>query len=439
MQLRIPPKQIFVLAVVAVVAVAFTWTAVNWANKTWFSSVLDTGEEGDTTVIVPDTTKKTMLIQFAMKDILNSRALKDDVDKADVFRASSPFNFLSPIVRAHDVAAATEVTDDYFAEGDLLIFHCYSDEDPDQESQAGTNYYDSWFVFELKEGEKVYWLDYIDETNHLRSGDKSVRYTSLVDVASTSPFTYTLKSNWKNTAKPTGYTISITGGTTPYWDVGVFKLWPRLTAAHTDSVVSYSGTVLDKVTDGAANTTEGADGVGTAPTAVVGKTNTINIALEAGVPDCGYGKPMIYITSQGELTSREAFLIVYFNQTTIGHDYLVNNGWKAASVSELYAGKAYYWHIPGLLPVKNSKVSYSIPLYIDTTDCTASQGLSMIMLFGDGQDETNIKMGVFSTANPTFYGMSDWGLDSPLQATGITITTGEATSGWLFPAIQNSA
>ena len=437
MRIKFAPKQIAVAVMIAVFVAMASIAAFNYLNKLTGNQI-DTGDDdGGTVVVIDDDTASTMLLQFGMKDILNSRALKDDTDAADFWVGNSPtFDLSTPYVRAHEVAAAAEVTDDYFSPGQTVIVHCYSDEDPDQESQVGYNYYDSWFVFELTEGEDVYWFDFID-TAASTAGD--VRYTSLINENAGDDYTYTLKSNWKSVAKPTGYKVSITGGTTPYWDVGQFKLWPRIISTDLDCYVQYAGTVLDKVTDAAANTTEGADGVGTTPTAITGKTNVIDILIQAASPDTGYGKPLLYVTSQGQIKSREAYLIVYMNQTTVGHDYLVDHGWEKLSISTLYAGVAYYMRLPSLLPNKNARFNYDIDLYLDTTDCTVSAGLSIIGHFADGQDLDSLKLGTYATANPTFYGQSEWGLDNPEHNLAVTISSGLATQAQFFAAVQNSA
>lgn len=438
MQLKLSTRQIAGAVVVIIFTAFIVQLSMQYVNKLSGGNFIDDDDDDQIVVVIGDE-PGSMLLQFQMKDILNSRALKDDADDADFWLTDTngDIDFLDVYITAHDVAAVSEVTDQYFAPGDITIIHTYSDEDADQGGQGGTNYYDSWFIVEMEDKDNVYWFDYIDPDN---PEDETYRFWNIVDVVeSAGRYTYRLKSNWQDLAMPTGYAVSITGGNTPYWDIGVLKLWPRASATNMDITASYSGTILDKSTDGAANTAEGADGVGTTPTAITGKTNTIDILISGGTADIGFGYPMLYVKSTGQVASREAFIVAYFNQTTVGHDYLVDHGWNKISYSALYAGLAYYHKIPATLPDKNDKMSIDIDLWLDTTDCTASAGLYTILAFADAQDESSLAIGVYSTANPSFYGMSEWGLDSPLQATGPTVSSGAPTQAWISPAIQNSA
>ena len=347
----------------------------------------------------PSPSRDAAKIQLSVHNAITDASISSSTTKVDITKVKNgEVDFLTK-EETIDVSSGT-TSALYYAQGDTLILHVLSDVDP----TGGTDYYDAWYYVTLIEGSPLYKLS-----------------PSCLTVTQTSPtYKYTLNVN---AGESTGYTVAYTAGTTPYWDIGVVKLYPRVSAANLDSYFKHEGTTLAKVTDG--SSWVDTDGEITANGTMTTTNEDLVIELRAGATDVCYGLPMYTLSQTGQLVERRAVIIVSTSMTSIGTQDIYDEGWKMIDKPDLTAELAFYKVLDPMIPLRGDKFAESITFPVDASAAAASTKYLFKVWILDFQVPSYVETGSTSTSIPTAYGfISEFGLDSIIYARALTVSSG---------------
>jgi hypothetical protein len=359
-------------------------------------------------------------IQWTLRDGIGGSTLTSDNEYVDTCVAGADGTFdLTEQKESTDNGATQENSDTTFAEGSAIIFHCSSDKDL---GTTGTDHYDMWYYLEeLKEGEPVrVWDPSLMEVDHIDSSG-TYHYRFKAGVA----------------GEETGYVVQWNEGTTPYWNIGVLKCYPRTAKDDITFTAYYSGTALCSETAGSSfdSTTTGA-----ADATLTDTDENLIVTLEADATSIAYGLPMYTITAKGKIETRPAFIIVATNMTAISVDGFTSEGWHLVEDSTLYAEKAFYKVIDPQVPLKGESFSYNVEVPVDSSAAASDSGFYFKVWLIDFQLEENVQGGSPSTSIPTAYGMiNEFGLDAVIYAQAFSASSGVAANQCLSFVLDTPA
>ena len=274
---------------------------------------------------------------------------------------------------------------------------------------TGLNYYDTWYYAVAHVGSTVYQLN-------------SANFV----VASSSPYMYTINTAG---ATPTGYTVSWTSGTTPYWNFGKLAVNPRTAAADMNMILQYSTTTLSSVTDGATWVSSGS----TANATLAGNSEHLKMALTFDGTNNGWGWEMIGVGSNGQIYAYKSIIMFSTNMTSIDQSQLSAEGWAPIADTTLYAEKAFYKVLDPIVPTTGQKAAdnyISIPVY-----CSAAARSTMYMFrfwVLDLQQTSNVAIGSTTTSVPAAYGVSQIGPGAVIHNRAYSVSGGSSAT----PQIQ---
>lgn len=351
----------------------------------------------------PQTSEKgAAKVQFNIHDAVTDDSVSGTTTEVDITKVKNGYADFLTKEETVSVSSNPAQTALYYSEGDILILHVLSDTETD--ATNGADFYDVWYYVQLTEGANVYQLT-----------------MDCLTVAQTSPtYKYTL-----NLAKgiPTGYKVAYTAGTTPYWDIGVLKLYPRIAAAHMDAYLKHEGTTLAKVTDG--STWVDTDAEITANATMTTSNEDLTIELRADATNLCYGFPLLTVTQSGQVIERRAVVIVSTSMTTIGTQDLYDEGWRMVSKPDLTSEIAFYKIIDPAQPVKGDKFTISITFPIDASAAAASTKYVFKVWVLDCQVPSYVEQGSTTASVPTAYGfINEFGIDSIIYARALTVSSG---------------
>jgi len=332
----------------------------------------------------------------------------------DIFRGvSGQFDFLN---RFDSFVMATEPNAGHsmIPDGSALVFHCSETANP--ATSTGLDYYDTWFYAIAHVGNTIYALD-------------SANFV----VASTVPYRYTINTAG---ATPTGYTVSWTSGTTPYWNFGKLFIHPRTALADMNMILQYSTTTLASVADGATwirDTT-------TANATIAGKSEHITMALTFDGTSNGWGYTMMAVGSAGQINTYKPVIIMSTNMTAIDQGQLQAEGWSGVADSTLYAEKAFYKVLDACIPTSGQKaVDYRIPIPVYSTAAATSSPFIFKFFVMDLQQTVNVAQGSTTTGVPTAYGVSQVGPSIAIHGAAYTVASGIVSTEQIQCCITTSS
>ena len=299
---------------------------------------------------------------------------------------------------ALSVASAPDQAALFYSEGETLIFHCDSDTD----ATGGADHYDAWYYATLTEGTNVCYFT-----------------PACVSVRSSSP-TYTY--NFLGGGVATGHKVKYTAGLTPYWDLGVMYLTPRVNKTNLDIFITAGGTTLSNAVDGA--TWDDGDADIVANHTMTSTSENIYFQLLSNVKDLAFGCPMYTLTQNGELQERRAVMFFTTGMTAIGAGDLADEGWYLMSKGDLYAESGYYKVLDPIVPNRGDTFDVSIKIPIDASAAASSTAFRFGFWVHDFQMSSYVASGSPSTSIPTAYGfISEFGIDTVIHGTA-TLTVG---------------
>jgi hypothetical protein len=323
---------------------------------------------------------------------------------ADVFRATGGvFNFLT----RYDVVASSATTGAQtltalVSDGSELIVHVAETANPTN----GLDYYDTWYYLICHEGNPIYKLT-----------------ISMLTAASTSPsYTYRVSTTG---AATTGYTVGWVGGTTNYWNFGKFAINPRVDEAGINEYITYAGTTLSSVVDGATWVTSGS----TANASLAGDTEHITVSLTWDHASNGWGWPMLVVGSTGQMQEYKAVIMVTTNMTAIDSGQFQQEGWSPISDGTLYAEKGFYTTIGPYVPISGqypAQVNIQVPVYAGSAAGSTMYEFKFWLM--DIQLLSNVAMGVTSTTAPTAYGVYQLGPGQVEGDSGFSTSSGKGAT-----------
>jgi len=365
----------------------YVYTATGWQTSTTPPVIPPIG------TTMPDAQPYLEVVNSVTKAALASTTTA----YVDVFRATSgQFDFLN---RFDSFVMATEpdAGNSMIPDGSALVFHCSETANP----TSGLDHYDTWFYAIAHVGNTIYALD-------------SANFV----VASTVPYRYTINTAG---ATPTGYTVSWTSGTTPYWNFGKLYVHPRTALASMNMVLQYSTTTLSSVANGATWVTTGS----TANATLAGKSEHIQMALTFDDVSNGWGYTMLAVGSAGQINTYKSIIMFTTNMTAIDQGQLQAEGWSAISDSVLYAEKAFYTTIDACVPTAGQKAADKyilIPVY--STAAATSTMYTFKFWVMDLQQTVNVGQGSTTIGVPTAYGVSQIGPGIVIHGCAFTVAAG---------------
>jgi len=345
-------------------------------------------------------TRDASKIQITLQDKPAGASVSGTTTEVDIMQiVNGVADFLT---RTETVAfsSATVQSALYYGQNSILVFHVLSDTD----KSGGTDHYDAWYWTKLADAAAVY--------------EFSPSCVSLPAGAS-APYKY----NWIGGGSPTGFTVQFTSGTTPYWDLGVMLLTPRVSAANLDTYLKGRGVTLASLTDG--STWVDTDGEITANHTMSTTSEDFYIEGYGMAIDVSYGVPQYSITQNGELLTRNAVLMMSTTMTSIGTSTLSDNQWFPISLSTLTAEKAFYTVIPAQIPVRSQKIQFSVKIPVDAASAASATKYIFKFWLIDNQVPAYVAQGSSSTGIPTAYGIvNEYGLDATIFARALTVSSG---------------
>ena len=350
--------------------------------------------------VIPGVQRDAANLEFTVANAITLDALTSTNTKVDVFKVSDGvFNLMTKAESTVTVNSDPEQSTGTYSQGDMVILHVSSD--------TGNDYYDRWYYATLVEGEPVRRF-----TPALATGTKNAD----------GYYTYRFKAGVAG-AK-TGYSTQYTSGTTNYWGLGPLVVPPRVTSAQLDTFATISTTTLSSVTDGSTWDTT----AGSRDKAMPTSDEEVFITLEGDTVSLGFGSPMIYVTSKGELQERVAVVIVSTTMTSIDADKLSGEGWVSINDSTLTAEKAWYHIVPEQIPVQGDKFSVDIKLPVDSSGASSTTDYTFKVWVLDMQLINNLADGSTSSSVPSSYGgISQYGLDAIVHAKAYSTSSGSGT------------
>jgi hypothetical protein len=346
-------------------------------------------------------------LQWTLRDGIGGTALTAANEYVDTVVAKNGVFDFTEFFEQTDNAASSENTDNAVSENDAIIMHASSDADL---GSTGTDYYDMFYcIFDLKAGEDVYvWTPDLMEVDHI-DGDH---------------YYYKFKSGAKAAAQKTGYTITWSPGTTPYWAIGTLKVYPRAAGDDITFTSFYSGAALSTITDGSTwdTTTTGA-----ADKALTSTDEVVTISLEADATNIAYGIPQYTLTKGGKIETRPTYLMMSTNMTAISVSALAEEKWYVINDSGLTSEMGFYREITQLIPTKGDSFSTTWALPVDSSAAASSSGFYFKLWLIDMQLPDNVKIGHPSTTIPTAHGfLHEFGLDAIIYARAFASSSGVA-------------
>jgi len=356
-------------------------------------------------------------LQFSIKDAITDSSITSSNTKVDICKVS-PDGVVDFMTKYESITVDSdpEQSTMTYAQGDILIIHVSCDVDP----TGGTDYYDAWYYVKLEPGEPL-----------------RIFRPELLTPIQTSP---TYKYKFIADGEPTQYVVqrvkTSSGG--EYWGIGALKVYPRVSSANLDTYAEYGGTVLSSVTDGSTWDTT-ANKSATADATLASTNEIVKIKLVAGATNLCYGLPMYTISSNGQIQTRKAFVIVATDMTSIGVQELLDEGWKVLSDSTLTSEKAFYKEITPAIPPYKGKKFNDIVINFPVDCSAAASGTKYVFKVWiiDFQLEDNLKIGSVSTTVPTAYGfIGEYGLDSMIHPRAYSTSSGASTNSVLAFVLQ---
>jgi len=421
-EIKINKTWVYVIAIILIAAFLFGWIRIEWSSepqpeaKIW---VAPDGTEFDNYwdyynyymqhwgTAPPesppsDTGREAAKVQFNIHDAITDDDVSGSTTEVDVTKVKNGYVDFLTKEETISVSSNPSTSALYYAEGDIIVLHVLSD--TDRVDASGEDYYDVWYYVQLKDGASVYQLT-----------------MDCLTVAQTSP-TYKYTLNLAN-GIPTGYKVAYTAGTTPYWDIGVLKLYPRIEADNLDIYLKHEGTTLAKVTDG--SSWVDTDAEITANGTMTTTSEDLIIEIRADVTDFCYGLPMFSLTQTGQLIERRAVLIVSTSMTNIGTADIYDEGWSMIQKPDLTAEVAFYKILDAMVPLRGDKFSVSITFPVDASAAASSTKFIFKVWMLDIQVPSYVAQGSTTTSVPTAYGMiNEFGIDSIIYARALTVSSG---------------
>jgi hypothetical protein len=411
---------VIVSAIILVLMLSFVpmnFTEIKDGVVDWWNNLRGI-EPPQQAVVDPDTPVQPIIpvrdavkVEFTIQDGINSTAITGGNTRVDIIKAvGDVISFgVDGKIEQVTVNSAPEQSTQSYQEGDLLIFHASSDADP----TGGEDLYDKWFYCRLVDGEQV----------------REFR-PYLVAPVQTSPYKYKFVN--EQGGVPTGHRVAYSGGDTPYWSVGIFRLPPRTSDANLDSYLMYGGTTLTAVTTGSDWNFDQANQ--TADATLTSDDDELTLKILAGANNVGFGSPLITVTQGGKLEERVAVCVITTNATSIGVSALQEEGWTLMQDSTLTSEKGFFITIPEMIPEYGDKFALDITIPIDASGLAGSTAFSMNVWILDCQLLSNVAMGTTSGSVPTAYGcVGEFGIDAINHPRAYTTSSG-AGSGMIHYA-----
>lgn len=358
------------------------------------------------TQIPSSTTEPSAQLYFEVTDAIAYTDVASTTD-TDVAKSNNGiFNFLQ-LFDTKAQGSNPQAMNSMYADGSEIILHVGSTVTP----TGGNGYYDGWYYTILHVGNPIYQLTY---------GDLS--------VAGTTPsYTYTVtQSNLANNLI-IGY-VSWTSGTTPYWNLGKLYIFPRVAGNCLTESITYQGTTLASVTDGATwvNYTTTKD---TANATLASTNEQLVFNLYSNTTNLGYGFPLLTVQSNGQIVNYQTYLVMTTNMLAIG----TPSGWNPLSDSTLYAEKGYYMTLGPFFAPKGQKMSFTLPIPIQSQNSAHATQYIFKFWLVDAQNPMSLPAGTMVTSIPTAYGfLYQYGITSVIQKYAYSTSSGSSATEQLY-------
>jgi len=348
----------------------------------------------------PSTVRDAAKLQLGFHDAITDASVSGSTTELDIGKVKS--GYWDPLSSEETVSITTASFQSalYYKQGDILILHCLSDTD----GTGGTDHYDTWYYVKLVEGEHV----------------RGLTPSTLETYQSSPQYLYTISLG---TGESTGYTVSYTAGTTPYWDIGVLDLYSRSTAANLDTYLKHLGTTLASITGGTAFVDT--DGEITANGTMTSTAEDLYVDVYAGAVDISYALPFYTISQKGQFMERRAVLVFSTAMTAIGTQVLYDEGWSTLSKPDLTAEVAFYKVLEPMIPNRGDKFIASEKIPIDASAAASSTAFVFKIWMLDLQIPAYVASGSTTTSIPTAYGLAnEYGIDAVIFAVALTVSSG---------------
>ncbi len=351
------------------------------------------------------------IIKVGLQNAITRTSITSDNNRIDVTRMSpgGVLDFTTRTEPTITVDNASESSTLPYSEGDVLVFHTSSDNDP----SGGTDHYDRMYYVQLMDGAPVR------------------RFTANVVVGSEDSegyWTYRFKSGVAG-AK-TGLTVIWVAGDTPYWSVGALPLIPRVSAANLDLYLMYGGNTLSYIDDGSSWDTS----AGTPTVALEDSSEEFQLKLDAGAADVAYGSPMITVTQKGELQTRVTVAAFSTTMLAIDSSLLADKDWIAINDNTLTTEDAWYYLVPEMIPNQGDSFLRDITIPIDSSGASLTTAYTFKVWLIDMQLEALFAEGTSTTTIYTARGfINQYGLDAMIFARAYQ-TSGNAGSNQVLTA-----
>jgi len=222
-------------------------------------------------------------------------------------------------------------------------------------------------------------------------------------VSSSSPtYKYTISSNGVDS----GSRVHWTSGTTNYWDCGKLDIIPRTDDASLDLYLTWGGTTMSKITDGATEITNQAlqAAAGTDVTLATDDED-FKVLIDIDTTNLAYGVPMYTVSALGKLEERLTAIMIFTNCTTVSVGHLEDGGWKVIDHPGLTSARGFYkmLDLTSNIPASGQKMSYTVTIPFDVS-ASGAAGYDLSVSLNDDQLESNVAIGAPTTTIPTVYG-----------------------------------